>query len=80
MRRHYQNDNISHQCLPFSIISRYKNTRSGAHHEQIENILRLTPDWPPILATPSDEDCNRLPEVVLVNETKNDYQATRNDL
>lgn len=61
-----ENDRISFKRWPLSSTSRNQNARSGVHHLHIENILRLTPDWPPILATPSEEE--KATEHVLVNE------------
>lgn len=70
-----ENDYISFKRAPLSSTSRNKNARAGTHHLHIENLLRLTPDWPPILATPSEED--KMTQHVLVNETKrNDQPAT----
>ncbi len=72
-----ENDHISFKRSPLSATSRNEHSRSGTHHLHIENILRLTPDWPPILATPSEE---RPPEHVLVNENKKNNQTTTNEI
>ncbi|CAF1030654.1 unnamed protein product [Rotaria sordida] len=72
-----ENDHVSCKRSPLSSTSRNITSRSGTHHLHIENILRLTPDWPPILATPSEEE--KLPEHVLVNETKKNNQITTNE-
>jgi hypothetical protein len=73
-----ENDNISFKRSPLSSTSRNEHSRSGTHHLHIENILRLTPDWPPILATPSEEEI-KPPEHVLVNENKKNNQTTTNE-
>ena len=69
-----ENDHISFKRAPLSSTSRNKNARTGTHHLHIENLLRLTPDWPPILATPSEEE--KIAEHVLVNENKTNNQPT----
>ena len=69
-----ENDHISFKRSPLSSTSRNENARSGAHHLHIENLLRLTPDWPPILATPSEEE--KATEHALVNENKKNNQTT----
>ena len=69
-----ENDHISFKRAPLSSTSRHKNARAGTHHLHIENLLRLTPDWPPILATPSEEE--KIAEHVLVNENKKNNQPT----
>ncbi len=73
-----ENDHISFKRSPLSSTSRNEHARSGTHHLHIENILRLTPDWPPILATPSEEE-TKPPEHVLVNETKKNNETTTNE-
>jgi hypothetical protein len=73
-----ENDHISFKRSPFSSTSRNERSRTGTHHLHIENILRLTPDWPPILATPSEEE-KPPPEHVLVNENNKTNHTTTND-
>ncbi len=74
-----ENDHISFKRSPLSATSRNEHSRSGTHHLHIENILRLTPDWPPILATPSEEEEKPPSEHVLVNENNKTNQTTTND-
>lgn len=69
-----ENDHISFKSSPLSSTSRNKSSRTARHHLHIEHILQLTPDWPPVIATPSEED--RPPDHVLVNETKRNNQIT----
>ncbi|CAF1021050.1 unnamed protein product [Adineta steineri] len=71
-----ENDYISFKRAPLSSTSRNERAQTGTHHLHIENILRLTPDWPPILATPSEEHKQQSPEHVLVNENN---QITTNE-
>jgi hypothetical protein len=74
-----ENDYISFKRSPLSSTSRNQQSRSGTHHLHIENILRLTPDWPPILSTPSEDETKPPPEHVLVNENKKNNQLTTNE-
>ncbi|CAF1114816.1 unnamed protein product [Adineta steineri] len=78
-----ENDYISFKRAPLSSTSRNERAQTGTHHLHIENILRLTPDWPPILATPSEEEKQQQqqqsPEHVLVNENKRNNQITTNE-
>lgn len=75
-----ENDYISFKRSPLSSTSRNQQSRSGTHHLHIENILRLTPDWPPILSTPSEEETKPPPEHLLVNENKKNNQTTTNEI
>jgi hypothetical protein len=75
-----ENDYISFKRSPLSSTSRNQQSRSVTHHLHIENILRLTPDWPPILSTPSEDETKPPSEHVLVNENKKNNQITTNEI
>ena len=44
-----------------------KNTHSVVHHIEIENTLRLMPDWPPIFATTTTKPQHDEPSLVYNN-------------
>lgn len=77
-----ENDHISFKRSPLSSTSRNEHSRTGTHHLHIENLLRSTPDWPPILPTPSEEETttSKHPDHLLVNENKRNNQTTTNEI
>lgn len=85
-----ENDRISFKRSPLSSTSRNEHSRSGTHHLHIENLLRLTPDWPPILSTPSEDDTTTTTTTMLtnkpplghllVNENKRNNQTATNEI